>query len=154
MQRFTVKLELYIDVCESFSAKDFAEYQPFSAAAYHKPKNAINGLEPLNTALNAAELYFDVREASEMQGLAVISHLVRSTQGNRVPTRNLALLLLGLSNNSSSPATIGFRVTILISCCLLQVQTEADQFSATVIPKHHNYNPPQPPTSTPDSPAL
>ena len=33
---FTVKLELYIDVCESFSAKDFAAYQLLSATAlYH-----------------------------------------------------------------------------------------------------------------------
>ena len=38
--------------------KDFAAYHAFSAVVYYKPKNAINGLEPLNTALNAAELYF------------------------------------------------------------------------------------------------
>ena len=36
----------------------FAAYHAFSAPAFHKHKNAINGSEPLNTALNAAELYF------------------------------------------------------------------------------------------------
>ena len=68
-------------------------YQPFSATGSHHPKVAINGLESLNTALNAAELYLTtpppqavplplvplgyfrggMSEARVMPGLAVIS---------------------------------------------------------------------------------
>ena len=60
---FTVKLELYIDVCESFSAKDFAVYQPFSAFAC-KPKGFGCALILGKRFRAATELYKDVCEGA------------------------------------------------------------------------------------------